>query len=102
MSQSSYEKRVKNILLDNHYIVIEFEDGTFVPARLLDDIFYPNKSGIGRCCYCHSADSSDNRLVSLDQKQYVCQECIRKMFQLLLDNGAKMNLQLDKFLRKEN
>lgn len=90
------DKKVTNILLDNHYMILEFEDGTFIPARLLDDIFHSSETY--KCQFC----GNTSNLVSLNNKQYICQECVRKLFQMLIDNGASMNLQLDKFLNRQN
>lgn len=92
-STTSYnsDKYIKNILLDNKYLVIEFTDGTFIPARLLDDIF-KNEEWSGRCQFCKSEPSEDNQFATLDSQHYICQNCVKQMMQLLLNNGARIQL----------
>lgn len=88
------QKRISNILLNNRYMILEFEDGTFIPARLLDDIFHTNTHACQLC-------GGINNLISLDNCKFICRECIEALCQQLLDNGASMNLQLDKFLNRD-
>lgn len=104
------QKKIINVLQDDIYTILEFEDHTFLPlisinnlimTLIKDDDLFKNdfvKNDLFKdkeCIYCHRKNI---KLCTLDNQHYLCLDCATK----IVENFAQLGLPIDLNLGKIN
>lgn len=86
-------KQVINIISDNIYTILEFDDGTLLPLISVEE-FLRNNIDRTRCIYCQR---NNQKMVSFNNIHYICKSCAEKMIERFAEQGESISLNLSKF-----
>lgn len=91
-------KKIINIIQDDIYTVLEFEDHSILPLMSVEQFFNfvimaDSKITLEKKC-CIFCRRDDAKLVTLDKMNYLCLDCTTKLMELFSQSGSPINLNL--------